>query len=106
MAGGELPLSTRRQLLERAASGILGAAGLYELVDQLAAPPPARGAAARRPEQHLLDGIRVAREDGVEVLVPPLHHEVVTARLLVDRGELADARGTFEHLLAGLDAEY
>ena len=46
------------------------------------------------------------REDGVEVLVPPLHHEVVTARLLVDNGNLTDARGTLEHLLAGLDADY
>ena len=98
--------ATRRQLLKRAAAGALGAAGLYELVDQLAAPPPARAAADPLPEQHLLQGIRVVREDGVEVLVPPLHHEVVTARLLVDRGNLTDARGTLEHLLAGLDADY
>jgi hypothetical protein len=98
--------SSRRQLLERAAFGILGAGGLYGLVDQLAAPPPARAAAAPLPEQHLLGSVRVVREDGIEVLVPPLHHEVITARVLVERGDLTDARSTFEHLLAGLDADY
>jgi hypothetical protein len=97
--------STRRQLVRRAVASALGVTGLYELVDQLATPP-ARADAAPLPEQHLLQGIRVVREDGVQVLIPPLHHEVVTARLLVDRSDVTGARKTFEHLLAGLDAEY
>jgi hypothetical protein len=96
-------VTTRRQLLGRAAAGLIG---LYELVDQLAAPPPARAAAPPLPEQHLLQGVRVVRQDGVEVLVPPLHHEVMTAKLLVDRSDLTDARETFEQLLARLDADY
>ncbi len=66
---------TRRQLVVGTAAGAVGAAGIYELVDQLAGSTPARTpVAALRPEQHLLDGIRVVRSDRIEVLVPPLHH--------------------------------
>ena len=74
---------TRRQVLAGAATGALGAAGVYELVDRLAGSPERPAAAAVGPEQHLLDGQRVIVDEGVEVLVPPLHHQVVTARLRV-----------------------
>jgi hypothetical protein len=99
---------TRRQLLAGAAAGALGAAGVYELVDQLTGSPPKRPAPAAKelPEQHLLQGIRVVRENGVEILVPPLHHEVVTGRLLVDRGGLAEARSTLADTLARLDVDF
>ena len=72
---------TRRSLLAGAAAGAVGAGGIYELVDRLASSP-ARPAAVRRPrEQHLLEGMETISDEGVEVLVPPLHHRVVTARV-------------------------
>jgi hypothetical protein len=98
---------TRKELLAGAAAGALGAAGVYELVDRLAASTPSRPkVAAPPPEQHLLEGVEVVRENGVEVLVPPLHHEVLTARLSLDAAELVDAGRTLEQVLAGLDADY
>ena len=60
-------------------------------------------AGSLRPEQHLLDGIRVVRDNGVEVLVPPLHHQVVTATLRVgeSRGRAAGGpRGARERARA------
>ena len=81
---------TRKELLVGGAAGAaLGAAGIYELVDKLADSPPSDAAAARAPEQHLLDGMRVEKQEGVEVVVPPLHHEVVTARVVAPRGPAA-----------------
>jgi hypothetical protein len=98
---------TRRQLLGGAAAGALGAAGVYELVNQLTGPSPERAAAALRPrEQHVLDGVRIIRDGGVEVLVPPLHHEVVTAKVAVDRAELGDAQAALADALRRLDERY
>ncbi|HEX7084136.1 MAG TPA: hypothetical protein VF186_08490 [Gaiellaceae bacterium] len=98
---------TRRDLLAGAAAGAVGAAGVYELVDHLAGAAPSRAAVPAPPaEQHLLEGVRVVRSDGIEVLVPPLHHEVLTARVAVDSPDLRDAARALEHALAGLDADY
>jgi hypothetical protein len=99
---------TRRQALVGAAAGAVGAAGIYELVDQLTGgSTPARTATpVTLPEQHLLDGVRVVTSDGVLVLVPPLHHEILTATVTADRSNLADARGELEQLLAGIDADH
>ena len=96
----------RRHFLGVAAGGLLGATALPELVDRLAGATPARAAAPARPplEQHLLDGIRVVHQDGVEVLVPPLHHAVVTAR--VKATDLKKARLHLEQTLQTLDARY
>ena len=89
--------------------GAAAGAGIYELVDQLAGGSPSRsaaggGAGGRGAEQHLLDGVREIVDDGVEVLVPPLHHEVVTAT--VRASDLARARRDLEAALATLDARY
>lgn len=100
---------TRKELIgAAAAASALAATGIYKLVDQLSAPP-ARVAAGRiAPEQHLLDGIRVVLDNGVEVLVPPLHHQVVTATLRVgeSRAELRDARAELENALRRLDERF
>ncbi len=97
----------RKQVLAGAAGAALGAAGIYELVDQLAGSPARTPAvAARGPEQHLLGGVREVTDNGVEVLVPPLHHQVVTARVNVDPADLGDAKASLERVLAGLDADY
>ena len=98
---------TRRQFVVGTAAGAVGAAGLYELVDQFTGGSPQRAAAAAKlPEQHLLEGVRVVRSDGVEVLVPPLHHQIMTARVSVGRGDLAAARVELEGVLSALDADY
>jgi hypothetical protein len=97
---------TRRRLLAGAAAGAVGAgAGIYELVDHLASSP-ARPAAVRRPrEQHLLGGVETITDDGVEVLVPPLHHRVVTARVRPGT-DLRAAQVELERRLAGLDRRF
>jgi hypothetical protein len=101
---------TRGRFLGGAAAGALGGLGLYELVDRLSDKPlrPAPAATGPMVEQHLLDGVHTIDDDGVEVLVPPLHHRVVTAELRVDpaRAAVRDARATLENVLAGLDADF
>jgi hypothetical protein len=98
---------TRRQALAGAAASALGAAGVYELVDRLSGGSPERALAGPAPpEQHVLDGVRVVRDNGVEVLVPPLHHELLTARVAVDRSQLRDAQRALEEALAELDRHY
>jgi hypothetical protein len=96
---------TRRRLLAGAAAGALGAGGLYELVDQLASSPE-RPSAVRRPrEQHLLDGMETISDEGVEVLVPPLHHRVVTAKVRPGT-DLRAAQAELERRLADLDRRF
>ncbi len=95
---------TRRQVLVGAATSGLGAAGLYELVDRLISEPVRRANGRRHPEQHLLDGFAVVRDNGVAVVVPPLHHAVVTARVATD--ELRAAQREFEQALVELEQRY
>ncbi len=98
---------TRRQALVGAAAGAVSAAGIYELVDQLTGSSPPRAAVGTaRPEQHLLDGIRVVHSNEIEVLVPPLHHEILTGHVTADRAALRDAQSTLENLLAGIERDY
>jgi len=98
---------TRTQLLAGAAAGAVGATGIYELVDRLGGQTPQRPEnTVALPEQHLLDGVRIVESNNVEVLVPPLHHEIHTARLAVDRADLADAQRELQQTLAGLDRDY
>ncbi len=99
---------TRKQLLAAAAAGALGAAGIYELVDELAEAPERAAAGAPPEEQHLLAGMKVFEHEGVEVIEPPLHHQVVTARLRVEprRADLQEAQETLERALRGLESRY
>jgi hypothetical protein len=99
---------TRKQLLGGAAATALGATGVYELVDRLASSPRRTGSRSLLPEQHVLEGVRTVQNDGVAVIVPPLHHQVVTATV---RGEettaaLRAAQEELERRLAGLEADY
>ena len=90
---------TRKQLLAGAAASALGAGGIYELVDQLGGEAPARPTGLPRPaEQHLLDGVSVILDNNVEVVVPPLHHQLVTANI---RG--GDVRSAQRELSDALD---
>ena len=99
---------TRRRLLGTAAGGALAAAGIYELVDQLAASPERSAGATLRPEQHLLDGLSVVVDNQVDVVVPPLHHQVVTATLRTGESarDLQAAQAELEAALRGLDERY
>src|SRR3954470_10875480 len=99
---------SRRQLLAGGATAGLAAGGIYELVDRLGGSPTRPAAAGLTPEQHLLQGVRIIEQNRVEVVVPPLHHQLVTARVKVGHGkrDLADAQRTLEDALAKLDARY
>ena len=96
---------TRRRFLGGAAAAAIGGAGIYELVDHLA-PAPSRPVAVRTnlpPEQHVFD-LASVQSEGVEVVVPPLHSEVVTATLSVH--DLRTAQHDLETALQKLDGEY
>jgi hypothetical protein len=97
---------TRRQVVVGAAGVAIGAGGVYELVDRLGGSPPPRAAGALLSEQYLLDGVRIVRPDGIDVLVPPLHHRVLTGRVTIDRSDLRDAQSALERTLAGLEDDY
>jgi len=100
---------TRRQLVGGAGAAALSAAGVYELVDRLASPPVrVIPAGPLPPEQHVLRGVRQVVQEGVEVLVPPLHHQVVTAKLAVEPGarSLRDAQRKLEGALAEIESRY
>jgi hypothetical protein len=100
---------TRRQLVGGAGAAALSAAGIYELVDRLgSAPVRLTPAGALPPEQHVLRGVRQVVQEGVEVLVPPLHHQIVTAKLALDAGarSLRAAQTELEHTLRELESRY
>ena len=99
---------TRRQLVAGAAGAALGAAGIYELADQLAGSPTRTAAVPLEPrsvEQHVLDGIPVVEQDGVQVIVPPRHHLVVTATVKPGT-DLAKAQPELEQALLELESRY
>jgi len=96
---------TRRRFLGGAAAAALGGAGVYELVDRLAPAPkrPAVEPAGMPAEQHVFD-LGTVESEGVEVIVPPLHSEVVTAT--VAAGNLRHAQSDLEDALRALDSRY
>jgi hypothetical protein len=100
---------TRREALAGAAAAALGGVGIYELVDRLSGAAPARAVGTRPPEQHLLDSLEVIEDNGVQVIVPPLHHQLVTARVSAPdpraaARELEDALRTLEGKYDGTPA--
>ena len=100
---------TRRQLVGGAGAAALTGVGLYELVDRLgSAPIRLTPAGALPPEQHVLRGVRQVIQEGVEVLVPPLHHQIVTAKLVLDPGakSLKAAQAELEKALQTLESRY
>ena len=99
---------SRGKLLAGGAAAGLAAGGIYELVDRLAGSPERPAAGAPTEEQHVLQGVRIVEDDGVEVVVPPLHHQLVTAKVKVEdsRQSLGDAQQALEHALAELERTY
>src|SRR2546423_11335135 len=96
---------TRRRFLGGAAAAALGGAGVYELVDQLAGTPTRRAVlrTGLPREQHLID-LGLVQSEGVEVVVPPLHSEVVTATLKTS--DLRAAQPELEAALRTLEDRY
>lgn len=96
---------TRRRFLGGAAAAAFAGGGVYELVDRLGSAParPVAEPAGMPAEQHLFD-LSTVRSDGVEVLVPPLHSEVVTATL--ELGNIRSAQTDLEDVLRTLDARH
>ena len=101
-------LTRRKLLLAGGAGAVLAAGGVYELVDQLTGAPSRPTAGGLPPEQHVLRDVRLVEDNGVEVVVPPLHHQLVTAKLAVAerRSALAEARSELEHALGELEAQF
>ena len=103
-----MPL-TRRQVIAGTAAAALAGGGIYELVDRLTGGSTrAAAATAARREQHLLDGLRIVRDNDVEVIVPPLHMQVVTLELTTGDGhaDLRAAREALEGAIAGLESRF
>ena len=75
---------TRRVFARRVGGAVL-AAPFLSLLDGVAL---ARPSVAKSPplEQHLDPGVRITTDNGVEIVVPPLYHEIVTARLTTASG--------------------
>jgi hypothetical protein len=92
-------------MLAGAAAGALAAGGIYELVDQLGGETPKRAVPLDRPdEQHLLDSLSVVLDNNVEVVVPPRHHQLVTAN--IRGGDLQAAQRELSDALDELDRRY
>jgi hypothetical protein len=100
---------TRRKFLAGAVGAAASAGGVYELVDRLtAAPARTSGNVRLLPEQHVLEGQKLVVDNGVEVVVPPLHHELITANVGVEPKPAAvrDAQRQLEQALASLEDEF
>jgi hypothetical protein len=100
---------SRRRFLAGTAAGALVASDVYKLVDSLTTVPRRSPAAvaALPPEQHVLLGVREIVDNRVEVLVPPLHHEVITFELQIESAsELKPAQAELEKTLTGLESRY
>jgi hypothetical protein len=101
-------LTRRKLLLAGGAGAVLATGGVYELVDQLTGSSTRPAAGGLPPEQHVLRDVRLVQDNGVEVVVPPLHHQLVTAKLAVAerRDALAEAQSELEHTLRKLEAQF
>src|SRR5712692_9910429 len=103
--------STRRNFLQRAGALALGASGIYGRADAIATKPArayGSGSRALTPEQHVLGKRRLVRDNGIDVVVPPLHHQVVTANLRIGLGRsaLLAAQVELEAALRQLEQRY
>ena len=98
---------TRKQFVAGGA-GALAAAGIYGLVDRFTGSSGAERTVVLPSEQHALGRLEVVVDNGVEVVVPPLHHEVVTATLRVEESPAAlrEAQEALEEVLRRGDDRY
>jgi hypothetical protein len=99
---------TRREVIGGGAAAALAGTGIYALVDRLTTAPVRRPSRPAIPEQHVLGDLRVVVDEGVEVVVPPLHDEVVTATVRVagEPAALRNAQRILEEALRAVDAAF
>src|SRR5580765_2016708 len=95
---------TRRVFARRVGGAVLGAPFL-SLLDEVALARPAVAQSAPL-EQHIVPGARHTSDNGVEIVVPPLYHEIVTARLTTTSGRALlaardELRLALEHIEKG-----
>src|SRR3954453_18673668 len=83
--GSDRQRAFTRRVFARRVGGAVLSAPLLSLLDGIAL---ARPAVAQSPplEQHLDPGLRITTDNGVEIVVPPIYHEVITARLTTGPG--------------------
>lgn len=99
---------TRKEVIGGGAAAALAGTGIYALVDRLATAPARRSARPAIPEQHVLGDLRIVVDEGVEIVVPPLHDEVVTATVSVANqpDALRNAQRVLEDALRVVDASF
>jgi hypothetical protein len=99
---------TRKELIGGGAAAALAGAGIYGLVDLFTGAPPTLPPRRLPSEQHALGKLEIVVDNGVEVVVPPLHNEVVTALLRVEErpAALREAQAALREVLDRIDAEY
>jgi hypothetical protein len=115
---------TRRRFLVGGAQAVslsaaLGSAGIYELVDVISGQRVRQALAASVPlEQHLMQsvpiinvneaGVQSSASGAVAVVVPPLHLQMVTAKLNVgtDTAAMLAAQQQLEQTIQSLEANY
>jgi hypothetical protein len=113
VADHDSPLG-RRAFLKRAAGlalGTISARGVYGLLDAIHPIGPARAAAgtpARGREQYAVENVEVIADNFVPVIIPPLYHEIITAKIAVahDAGALFRAQRRLEQALQLVEAPY
>jgi hypothetical protein len=107
---------TRRTFLQRAGVGAataISARGIYAGLEGMGLVAPNRAEAAvvrRRQEQYLVESIQVILDNGVQVAIPPIYNDMVTARLAGSRpwtaSALKTARTRLEDALSRVEAPY
>jgi hypothetical protein len=95
-------------MLGGGAAAALAGTGIYALVDRLTGTPVRRSTRPLIPEQHVLGDLRIVMDEGVEVVVPPLHDEIVTATVKAESraAALREAQRTLAGALDAVDARY
>jgi hypothetical protein len=96
-------------------AGAIGARGAYELLEKYGvtrtAPAAAAGATVRRlQEQYLIQQIEAVLDNGVTCAIPPLHNDVITAKLKTTRtwntSALKAAQTRLENALSTVESPY
>jgi hypothetical protein len=97
---------TRRQFVAGGA-GAVAAGGIYALVDRFTGGS-SRPSVRLPSSQHALGKLEIVVDNGVEVVVPPLHHQVVTAMVKVGESPAAlrDAQELLQDVLRRGDERY
>ncbi|MEO7909509.1 MAG: hypothetical protein ABIV47_07640 [Roseiflexaceae bacterium] len=104
----------RRAFLKRAAGlalGTISARGVYGMLDTIHPIGPAHaaaGAPTRGREQYAVENVELHSDNGVPVIIPPLYHEIVTAKITVanNAGALFRAQRRLEQGLQTVESPY